>query len=40
MNNENKMKVILNKRKKLNLNDDYGIISTFEILNDFAYRKL
>ena len=22
---ENKMKVILNKRKKLNLNDDYGI---------------
>lgn len=25
MNIENKMEVILNKRKKLNLNDDYGI---------------
>ncbi|WP_342560580.1 hypothetical protein NSQ95_07290 [Psychrobacillus sp. FSL W7-1457] len=25
MDTENKMKVILNKRKKLNLNDDYGI---------------
>ena len=27
---ENKMRVILNKREKLNLNDDYGIQSSWD----------
>lgn len=30
MDTENKMRVILNKRKKLNLNDDYGIQSSWD----------
>lgn len=29
---ENKMKVILNKRKKLNLNDDYGIQNSWDAI--------
>ncbi|MCM3359803.1 hypothetical protein [Psychrobacillus sp. MER TA 171] len=30
MDTENKMRAILNKRKKLNLNDDYGIQSSWD----------